>query len=453
MFIGVIYTLGIFLGAFLGSKLSDFFGRKLMLLVFSFLFCCASLSLTFVPNVIIMLGVLFIIGISCAGGTMISFVYVNELLSPQKRSIYGTLINSSFAIAGLIYFSCFQFINNWRLICYIAIIVNVISGLIVLIYLVESPRYLFSKGYYRKSLTCLYKISYKNNKDKEFYRFLVDSTISVADKSGDIDYSTNDSSHEIESKSSQSNKLKYKIKKLIKECRIESDESNGQKGSEPLINKGDLAFKKNEQASFKSLFKYASIRKNFLSCCFIWFATCLSYYGLSFGLKNFYGDVFTNGYVVYCAEGISYMITGIVISIPSLGRKYSLIMMSSIASTSFVLYFFFEKVDLINTIIIFFARFGVTSMYSIMYIISTEIYPTIIRAKGLGLNTVCARIGGILVPILVEKLNPKSTMVLFSTICFISLLVSFYLSETFNKELEDDIQEEKIKEGKKILVD
>ena len=38
MLIGVIYTVGIFLGAFLGSKLTDYLGRKLILLVFSILF-------------------------------------------------------------------------------------------------------------------------------------------------------------------------------------------------------------------------------------------------------------------------------------------------------------------------------------------------------------------------------------------------------------------------------
>ena len=50
--IGVVYTLGIFLGAFLGSMLSDYFGRKVILLIFSFLFSCSSMAITIVPNVI-----------------------------------------------------------------------------------------------------------------------------------------------------------------------------------------------------------------------------------------------------------------------------------------------------------------------------------------------------------------------------------------------------------------
>ena len=460
MLIGVIYTVGIFLGAFLGSKLTDYLGRKLILLVFSILFSCSSLAITFVPNIYFLLGILFIIGVSCAGGTMISFMYVNEIISPHKRSIYGTLINSSFAIAGLIYFACFQLINNWKVICYIAVTVNIVSGLTILLYMVESPRYLFSLGKYRKCLSSLFKISVKNGKEKEFYRFLLDSNIITYEKNDHYDYSTNsDSSNEIDYNAQSSEKLKCKIKKIIKECKLDLDDSN-QRNMEPFIsrietsninpiNNPTIPIKKNENGSFKSLFKYSSIRSNFFICCFLWFATCFSYYGLSLGLKNFYGNVFTNGYVVYCAEGISYMVTGIIISISFFGRRNSLIIMGSISSASFILYYFFENWEILNTILIFFARFGVTSMYSIMYILSTEIYPTIIRAKGLGLNTLCARIGSLLVPVLADCIKPSNiNMIIFSIVCFISVFLAIFIPETLNKELEDEIMEEKTKNEK-----
>jgi MFS family permease len=462
MMVGIAYTIGNCLGAFIASKVSDYLGRKFFLIVLSFLFSCSSLASTFAPNVYFLFGLLFLIGLSSAGSVMISFMYVSEILSPQKRSIYGTLINSSFSIAGLIYFACFQFINNWRIISYIAVTVNILSGITILIFMVESPRYLNSMGKYKKCLASLNKISFKNGKEKEFYRFLLDSNIITYEKNDIYDYSTNnDSSNENDYRLQSRGKLNLKIKKMIKECKIESDDFNP-KSVEPLLGKVEgssnalpitpTASKKVEMGSFKSLFKFSSLRSNFLICCFIWMATCYSYYGLSLGLKNFYGDVFTNGYVVYCAEGISYMITGIIISIPFFGRKKTLLLMACITCISFLLYYFFEDYQPYNTILIFFARFGVTSMYSIMYILSTEIYPTIVRAKGLGLNTLCARIGSIMVPVLAEIIKPSNlNMIVFSSVCFISMLLSVFLPETFNKELEDEIQEEKTKVTQKII--
>ena len=84
-----------------------------------------------------------------------------------------------------------------------------------------------------------------------------------------------------------------------------------------------------------------------------------------------------------------------------------------------------------------------------MYILSTEIYPTIIRAKGLGLNTLCARIGSLLVPVLADCIKPSNiNMIIFSIVCFISVFLAIFIPETLNKELEDEIMEEKTKNEK-----
>ena len=86
-----------------------------------------------------------------------------------------------------------------------------------------------------------------------------------------------------------------------------------------------------------------------------------------------------------------------------------------------------------------------------MYTYSTEIYPTSIRAKGLGLNSFCARLSSILVPIIIEKIdNPFN---IFSIMCFFSFFFTFSLPETNNKELEDEILEERTMFNKKISLD
>jgi hypothetical protein len=85
-----------------------------------------------------------------------------------------------------------------------------------------------------------------------------------------------------------------------------------------------------------------------------------------------------------------------------------------------------------------------------MYTYSTEVYPTSIRAKGLGLNSFCARIASIMIPVIVELVD--NPFLIFSGMTFFSFFFTFSLPETNNKELEDEIFEEKILQ-KKISID
>jgi OCT family organic cation transporter-like MFS transporter 4/5 len=176
----------------------------------------------------------------------------------------------------------------------------------------------------------------------------------------------------------------------------------------------------------------------------MWFAMAFTYYGISMGLKQSKDQVFIDGYVVYGAEGVSYVITGIILSISFFGRIKSLSIMMLITSLSTCGYFWIKKIfdnyEPYDKIFLFMARFGVTSIYSIMYTYSTEIYPTTIRAKGLGINTLFARFAAILVPIIVELFNP---FLIYSSLCIVGFILSFFLPETFGKDLEDEIFEER----------
>jgi MFS family permease len=482
--IGVCYTLGIVMGAILASKFSDVLGRKPVLLMSHLVFGCGTLAITFAPNIYIILGILFFLGIGSAGGTMVSFLLIYEVLAPNKRSIYGTLINSAFAVAGLIYFTVFKYLKYWKYTAYICASADVISGLLVLTYFTESPRFLLTKGLTKKALNAFAKIAEKNGKSDDFYKYLAsDFSIDEEKKTEDLsDFDENLSNtykektfkssiltNNTENDKSQSNinpspqadsvcgnniisknstftetpKLtKKKIDQIVRDISEEEASSSfgkveGGNREEPLVKPTAK-----KEAPFSALLKYASLRTSFLICCYLWFAMAFTYYGISMGLKNSGDEVFNDGYVVYTAEGISYMVVGIISSIPFFGRKRSLSIMMLVSSISTLFYFFVKNMELepYDKILLFLARFGITSIFSIMYTYSTEVYPTVIRAKGLGMNTLFARFASILVPVIVEYLNP---FLIFASLCFVGFLLTFFIPETFGKDLEDEIQEEK----------
>lgn len=439
--IGVAYATGVTLGAVVVSKLSDVLGRKPVLLLGQASFFVCTLLLTIKTNVYIILTLLFSIGLVCVAGTMVSFLYIYEILAPNRRAIYGTLINSSFAAAGLIYFTLFKYMYNWVYVAYLCAASDLIAFFVVLFYYIESPRFLISKGKVEQAIKCLQTIANRNGKREDFKKFLEsDLNIETKDTSSSNNQKVaptfDQSIINSDLQSLKNKKIENKEEPLLHNKEKESDDYSID------VNDSDDP-KQNKEAGFLALFKYKSLRYKFLICCYLWFAMSFTYYGISLALKNSADDVFIDGYVVYGAESIAYVITGILISIAFFGRVRSLTLMMLISSISTCQFFIFKYFQLepYEKIWLFLARFGITSIYSIMYTYSTEVYPTVIRAKGLGLNTLSARLSTIIVPIIVEKINPFP---IFSCLCFLGFLLTFLLPETFGRELEDEIHEEKL---------
>jgi MFS family permease len=116
------------------------------------------------------------------------------------------------------------------------------------------------------------------------------------------------------------------------------------------------------------------------------------------------------------------------------GRKHSLSFLfgSAIITLLLIIFLFTENLDPHIMILL---RFIISSIYSIIYVYSTEFYPTDIRSKGLAYNSICGRLSSIIFPILVEILD-KEFFILVSVIFSISFILSFFLKETYNLELE-----------------
>jgi MFS family permease len=481
MAVGVIYTLGVFMGVIVSSKFCDKLGRKPVLLMNQFLFACGGIAITFAPNVYFLFGILFFIGIASAGGTMVSFLFIYEVLAPNMRSVYGTLINSSFAVAGIVYFTLFYYIKDWKIIAYTCTVTDILSGFLILVYFTESPRFLISQGKIEKGLKALYKIAKKNGKSRDFYKYLM-SDLSIEQNykenifpqgeryddsiNGDLNENENSFSNNANFNDSKTSTLvqtpetiKMSIEEIVKDIRKDSVSchESGVK-EEPFLNKSasGIVFTKEDQninvksptikkePGFLALIKYKSIRASFLICCFLWFAISFTYYGIGMSIKNNKDSVFSDGYVVYTAEGISYIITGIMISISFFGRVRTISIMIGICSISSAAYFFLRQFEFepYDKIALFLSRFGVTASYSIMYTYSTEVYPTSIRAKGLGVNTIFGRLSCLMVPVIVELINPFP---IFAVLCVIGFFLTLSLQETLGNELEDEILEEKMR--------
>lgn len=98
----------------------------------------------------------------------------------------------------------------------------------------------------------------------------------------------------------------------------------------------------------------------------------------------------------------------------------------------------------IENILIIMARICFNSIFCIIYFLSMEIYPTVIRAKGLGYNSAFSRLGGLLAPLIVEDISDETKWKVFCAINFLCCIITFYLPETVGKPLQERIPEEDV---------
>uniref|UniRef100_A0A2P2MZ64 Major facilitator superfamily (MFS) profile domain-containing protein n=1 Tax=Rhizophora mucronata TaxID=61149 RepID=A0A2P2MZ64_RHIMU len=102
----------------------------------------------------------------------------------------------------------------------------------------------------------------------------------------------------------------------------------------------------------------------------------------------------------------------------------------------------------LTTALLFGARCCITGTFTIIYIYAPEIYPTSVRATGVGIGSAMGRIGGMVCPLvavsLVQGCRQTAAIVLFVGVIFVAgigvLLLPF---ETKGRELTESLASRK----------
>lgn len=118
-----------------------------------------------------------------------------------------------------------------------------------------------------------------------------------------------------------------------------------------------------------------------------------------------------------------------------LGRKYTCILCYFIGGLSCILYNFNHNIT-VSYVLLLLGKFGSGAIFFVVYLITTELFPTVVRGSVFGIANVCARIGGIVAP-MVDALMPNYFMLAFGVMGVLSCIGAFMLRETKGKPLKD----------------
>ncbi|XP_036906396.1 solute carrier family 22 member 5 isoform X3 [Sturnira hondurensis] len=129
----------------------------------------------------------------------------------------------------------------------------------------------------------------------------------------------------------------------------------------------------------------------------LWMTISVGYFGLSLDTPNLHGDIYVNCFLSAVVEVPAYTLAWVLLRY--LPRRYS------VATALFlggIVLLFVQLVppDLyyLSTTLVMVGKFGITSAFSMAYVYTAELYPTVVRNMGVGVSSTASRLGSILSP-------------------------------------------------------
>ena len=359
-----------------------------------------------------------------------SLVICQEIISSKKRSIFCSIINMGYGLCGIIYSFIFMYFQNWRIDFYILIGLSLFDGLLICIFVYDSPRIYIDKGEIEKMNKILECVACFNGLKKEFkeksksdeYKQLIKEIIETDNNESELE---------------DVKEIDQKTNKLI--C---LDELNSNK-----INKNKQV--KIKKSIFNSL-KYPSLRYKFLILCILWFGTRSTSNCIALFSKTLSGNYYLNIIISFIFESIAYFISGFLINMKSLGRKGTLwlqylILIISLFTLSLVK---ISKITEIN--LNFLCRFTTSAIELVFYTYTLEVYPSCVRCLNFGINVTFGNIGSILSPLVYEYLPSWVFLLSFAILTIFHSFLLIFLPETEGKPMNESIPELNEKEENMI---
>ncbi|VDM38107.1 unnamed protein product [Toxocara canis] len=384
-FTSTAFYIGSFIGNILFGYVADKFGRRVSFFTILITLVLFGTINAFVVDVQSFTIMRFLTGLPFPALFQIPFIVSMEFMGKSGRIFSGIMIDVFFGVAMTLLGVLAMVIRRWRQLTFFCNAPFVI--LFVYYFLLpESPRWLVSVGKFAEAKQIIARIAKVNGRN-------------------DID-----------------------IDELI--IRLRSNRRN----SATDINRHNVY----------DLFKTPNLRKKTLLVTYIWFINAIVYNGLTFNISNLpvddYVSFIINGAVELPAYFLVWPLLGCV------GRRWTLASSMLLAGLACISTMFSPSATEHPWIIAglaYVGKFGIAGSFAVIYIFAGELYPTVVRAIGMGMSSMVAGLGLILGPHLVRLGDSMRILplMIMGTMSVSAGVASFFLPETLGAPLPQTLEE------------
>lgn len=381
------FMVGMLVGSFVLGIMSDKFGRKPTYFICLLGNIASTSSLYWVPEVISLEAVRFISGVFIVGLYMIIFVISVEHVGSSKRTLVGVVLNILYTIGEILTGLVAYFVRDWRTLC--LILSSVLWPTIFYwCVLVESPRWLILKKRYAEAEMIFRKAAYVNKVE-------------------------------------------------LPDDLFTPDEDN--KDERVMAREG-----------FQKLFRSKILLVRSLIIFFNWSVISFVFFGLLMISNNLAGNLYVNTTVNAAVEIPA--VLGVLFVLDRWGRKplyFASVVLAGVAclASGLINMFLSDNYQWISVSAAMVGKFGASAGFTIIYIFTTELFPTVVRNAGVGASSCAARIGSIVAPYTVDlglliSSGPFGTafpMILYGVLSLIAATLALLLPETLGKDLPETI--------------
>lgn len=373
---------GVLIGNLVFSIMADRIGRKKPLMIAIGLQSLTGFISAFVPWYEVFLIFKFISAVATGGTMLVSFVLLMEIVGVEWRSIMSVLFHVPFLLGHLMNPLISYLTHTWD---GFQMAISIPSIFLLSYYWIipESPRWLLAVGKLSKAEQILVKAAGRNKIPMENVKTAIET------------YGSNARAQ------NKQNEEKYNI---------------------------------------THLFRTPNLRLKTICICINWFVCGSCFFGLAQYMGYLDGNIFVNVAVSAAVELPGTIIVLYLIS--RVSRLRILISGNLLSGLSLLLLIFIKN----STFTVCLATFGLAGMaisFPTVYLYSSEAFPTVVRNVGIGLGSVCARIGSMIAPYIATmgKIKPWLPPVIFGIGPLLGAVLCFLLPETMNCKLPETIED------------
>ncbi|GFO30692.1 solute carrier family 22 member 21 [Plakobranchus ocellatus] len=205
--------------------------------------------------------------------------------------------------------------------------------------------------------------------------------------------------------------------------------------------------RKGKDYSYFDIFRGRATAQLTLIVAFKWVVLSMVFYGLSFAVTSFAGDLYLNMFLMSIVELPAYLLTFLLID--RIGRRWTCLGFLAVTTlVSFACVGLHLKApddvkDRLISACCLTAKLAVAACWAASQTWVTESYPTVTRSLGYGFANTSSRVGAIIAPFVINlDQMPLFTFILMGTLTLASMILTCFIPETKDKVMAETVHRE-----------